>query len=107
MVLPTFQKKIMSFVLVSADSSCCNPEGRILVYKQLSSIGWVRLNENENNGDDSVSVWMGWLITGIPEDEARTIAKEKFYSCFNPNCKPSLVFHWGETEMSPAKVLVS
>ena len=89
----------MSFVLVSADCSCCNPEGRIQVYNQLVSVGWVRLNENIN---DAVSTWLGWLTVGVPEDEAMKIAKNKFYAAFNPNCTPSIVFHWGEAELKPA-----
>jgi hypothetical protein len=81
----------MSFVLVSADCSCCKPEGRVEVYKLLSDAGWTRIN-GENN--DTLSVWLGAVATHLPDEEAMEMARENFYSCFTPNCRPTIVFHW-------------
>ena len=85
----------MSFVLASADCSCCKPEGRAQIYSLLKNDGWIKMSEDSS---DSTSVWLGALRMDITNEEAMDQAKSKFYSCFNPNCKPSIVFHWSMRE---------
>jgi hypothetical protein len=85
----------MSFVLVSADCSCCKPEERAQIYPLLKNDGWIKMSEDSS---DSTSVWLGALARDVTNEDAMDQAKNKFYSCFNPNCKPSIVFHWSTRE---------
>lgn len=87
----------MSFVLVSADCSCCKPEGRAEIYTLLKNDGWIRMNEDTGG---CTSVWLGTVVDDLPNEEAMLAAKTSFYSHFNPNCKPTLVFHWGEMRVA-------
>ncbi len=91
----------MSFVLVSADCSCCKAEGIEHIYSLLKDDGWIRINED---ADSDTSIWLGSLAKDIPDDEAMVQAKNKFYSRFNPNCKPTLVLHSSIREKNIASV---
>lgn len=85
----------MSFVLVNADFSSCKPEDRVQVYKQLTDWDWIKM---QKDAADINTVWLAALAPDISQDEAVDIAKDRFYSCCKPSCKPKAAFQWGYNE---------
>jgi len=82
----------MSFVLASADFSCCTPADRTIIYDKLSNSNWKKLYED---ADDKHTVWVNTMSRGATKDESMEITKQDFYACCKTNCLPRVVFEWG------------
>jgi len=85
----------MSFVIVSADFSCCKSEERAHIYEQLLKDNWVNIREDADRAHMS---WISSVTVGLLEEDAVTQIRNKFYSCCKPNCKPRVVFEWAESD---------
>jgi hypothetical protein len=82
----------MSFVLASADFSCCNSDDRSKIYARLTDENWKKLFEDSDN---THTVWVSSILPGLEKDEATELTKKKFYACCKTNCLPRVVFEWG------------
>jgi len=82
----------MSFVLASADFSCCTREDRAVIYQRLENENW---NKIYQDADDIHTVWLNALQAGANRNDAVEMTRAKFYSCCKTNCRPRVVFEWG------------
>ncbi len=82
----------MSFVIVSADFSCYRSEDRTSVFSKLQE-NWINLSAD---ADNSHTIWLSSVSEDVHETEAVEQTKKKFYSCCKPNCRPKVVFKWGQ-----------
>ncbi len=85
----------MSFVLVNLDFSDCMPEHRTEIYRHLAEWKWIRMNQDDS---DINSVWLANISSGVTGDQAVSHAKNKFYSCCQPDCMPKAAFEYGYNE---------
>lgn len=82
----------MSFVIVSADFSCYRSEDRTSVFSRLQE-SWVNISAT---ADNSHTVWMASMASSSTDEDAVELTKKKFYACCKPNCRPKVVFKWGQ-----------